>query len=390
MDFGQLTAFMDSLKPVYGVPAADCKITRKHEVIYRHMTGYADTAETEPLTGRHLFRLYSATKPVTMTAVLGLIERGKLGLYDEVRRYLPEYDRMMVADRFDEERVPRQWPAEDTPCHLAHQTIRIIDLMSMTAGMSYDTGAKALADLREESGGQADTRTVVARMARLPLIYEPRTRWAYSLGHDVLAAVVEVVSGMRFSDYLKQYLFDPLETEDFYFHWKGAHEARVCAMYMADANGRILPEDGVLSGSFQLTDRYESGGAGLVGSVDAYSAFADALCHGGVGRNGARILSEEMVKLLGTSYTTGQMSADFRQTGKPGYEYGLGVRVLKDASASMSPVGEFGWDGAAGAYVLMDPKNQISIFYAQHVMGFPASHEIHTKLRDLTYEAIGC
>lgn len=389
MNFERLTAWIDSLGPVYGVPAADCRITREHETVYRHMAGCADEARTIPLTDRHLFRLYSATKIVTMTAVLQLIEQGRLGLYDEVRRYLPEYDRMMVADFFEEESIPRLWPTEETPCHLAHQTIRIIDLMSMTAGMSYDTGAKTLLDLKKETGGQADTRTVVARMARLPLIFEPRTRWAYSLGHDVLAAVVEVISGMRFSEYLRRFIFDPLEITDFYFHWKGEHGGRVCAMYMADENGAILPEDGRMSGSFQLTDRYESGGAGLVGSVDAYSTFADALCNGGIGKNGARILAEETVKLFGTSYTTGRMSVDFAKTNKPGYEYGLGVRVLKDASVSRSPAGEFGWDGAAGAYVLIDPVNHISIFYAQHVMGFAASCEIHTKIRDLAYEAMG-
>ena len=139
-----------------------------------------------------------------------------------------------------------------------------------------------------------------------------------------------------------------------------------------------------------ITERYESGGAGLVGTVDAYSTFIDALCNGGVGANGCRILSEESVRMFMVPYTTGQMSADFAVTGKTGYEYGLGVRVLVDGTVSKSPVGEFGWDGAAGAYVLVDPVNKISIFYAQHVVGYPkAFSEIHPVIRDLAYECMG-
>ena len=152
---------------------------------------------------------------------------------------------------------------------------------------------------------------------------------------------------------------------------------------------KIVPDDGSLSGGFQITENYESGGAGLAGTVDAYSTVIDALCNGGVGANGARILSEQSVKMFMVPYTTGQMSKDFAKTGKKGYEYGLGVRVLVDGRESKSPVGEFGWDGAAGAYVLIDTINNISIFYAQHVVGYPkAYHEIHPKIRNLAYECM--
>ena len=96
------------------------------------------------------------------------------------------------------------------------------------------------------------------------------------------------------------------------------------------------------------------------------------------------------MKMFTVPYTTGQMSRDFALTGKVGYEYGLGVRVLVDNRYSRSPVGEFGWDGAAGAFVLVDPIHNVSIFYAQHVVGFPkAFSEIHPKLRDIAYECMG-
>lgn len=390
MDFNQLTEYIDSLREEYGIHAADCKITKDHQTVYRHMAGYADYEEKVPLSEKNLFRLFSATKLITMTAVLQLIERGKLSFYDEVSKYLPEYDRLLVADSF-EMNFPMVWPTREDKCHLSHNSIRIIDLMSMTAGLSYDTDSKEIMDIKKASGNRASTREVAAQIARMPLIYEPRTRWGYSLAHDVLAAVVEVVSGMRFFDYLNKNIFAPLEVKDFYFSWDGALSDRVCALYMGVfGTDDIVPDDGIRSGSFKLTDSYESGGAGLVSTVNAYSVFIDALSSGGVSTNGERILNEETVNLFTREYTQGQMRKDFQMTGKTEYGYGLGVRVLTDKEASKSPLGEFGWDGAAGAYALVDTVNHISIFYAQHVMGFPRVYsEIHPRIRDLAYEAMG-
>lgn len=391
MNFDKLTEYINSLNKIYGIPASACQITKDHKVVYSHMTGYSDYGNTIPLSKKTLFRLFSATKLVTITAVMQQIERGNLGLYDEVRKYLPEFDRMKVVDNYENE-FPFKWPKSTDRCHLAHNTIRIIDLMSMTAGLSYDTLSDELKEIKKRSNNQASTREVVAAIAKMPLLYEPRTRYSYGLEHDVLAAVIEVISGQKFSDYLKENIFDPLGIKEFYFHWdkdKNLSE-RICALYTGVfVSDEIKPDDGSMADSFKVTSNYESGGAGLAGTVDAYSMFIDALSNGGVGANGTRILSEESVKLLTIPYTTGQMSKDFALSGKVGYEYGLGVRVLVDQKASKSPVGEFGWDGAAGAYALIDPFNHISIFYAQHIMNFPRVYsEIHPKIRDLAYECM--
>lgn len=390
MEFEKLTQYLDSLKTKYGIPATDIKVTRGHETVYRHMTGYTDYEETKPVNEKTIYRLFSATKVITMTAVMQLIEQGKLRLYDEVRTYLPEYDLMKVADRFVFE-FPIHWPQSDEPCHYAHHTIRIIDLMSMTAGLSYDTASKELAALKEKNPA-ATTREVAAAIAAMPLIYEPQTRYGYSLAHDVLAAVVEVVSGKRFSEYLQEMIFGPLGADEMYFHWEDNRDVseRICAMYMGEFGSDIVKKnDGVLSEGFKVTRNHESGGAGLAATVDSYSLVIDALCGGGAGANGARILSEESVKKFMVPYTSGAMSEDFKLGGKVGYEYGLGVRVLVDPSTSRSPVGEFGWDGAAGAYVLVDPVNQVSIFYAQHIVGFPIVYgKVHPVIRDLVYEGL--
>lgn len=392
MDFKELTEYIDSLYKKYGIPAADCKITKGHKTIYRYMTGYADYEKTSKINEDTIYRLFSATKVVTMTAVMQQIEQGKIELYDEVRKYLPEFGQMKVADQF-EFGFPVKWPTSDEPCHYAHHAIRIIDLMTMTGGLSYDLNAKEIQETCRESENKATTREVMKAIAKMPLAYEPGTRFCYSLCHDVLAAVVEVVSGERYGDYVKKHIFEPLGIQDFYFHFDKDEQtaSRICALYKGVfGTDDIVPDDGSLSDGFKITENYESGGAGLAGTVDAYSAFIEALCNGGVGANGARILSEESVRMFTVPYTTGQMSKDFAATGKKGYEYGLGVRVLTDERYAKSPVGEFGWDGAAGAYVLIDPVNHISIFYTQHVVGFPKVYsEIHPQIRDIAYRCMG-
>lgn len=398
MEFGKLTEYLNSLEARFGIPALDCKITRNHEVVFRHMSGFSDYAKKHPVSNRDLYGLYSATKVITMVAVMQLMESGKLGLYDELRRFLPEFANLRVADSFVLKlplQFPIPWPGPDSPCHLAHSQIRIIDLMSMTSGLSYNLGAEILIKARADSHDKATTREMVAAMARMPLLYEPRTRWSYSLAHDVLAAVVEAVSGMRFGDYLLKNVFGPLGLTDFHFVVDAEQKKRISAQYVHDGgSGKNIPAPyDNATGFIRLTENYESGGAGLIASVDAYSAVIDALANGGIAANGHRLLQEDTIRLFSTNYLTGDMLKDFQTPGgdaRKGYGYGLGVRVHIDPSTAKTPAGEFGWDGAAGAYVLIDPVNHISLFYAQQVTGLQQAFEIiHPEIRDLAYQAMG-
>lgn len=389
MNFQPLTDYLNSSASQYGIPALDVKIIHEHQTVYRHLYGYADYARSVSLNDRHLFYFYSMTKLVTMTAVLQLIEQGRLGFYDELRTYLPEFGIMRVADHFEVNRFPITWPAADAPCHLAHNSIRIIDLMTMTAGLSYDLAAASIRQTIEQSGGQAGTGEIVRAMAAMPLICEPQTRWSYSLAHDVLGAVIETVSEMTLGEYFSRHLFEPLGIQELFFRLAEPARNRLTAQYAADfVTGQITPAP--MDNAFQLTAGYESGGAGLIGTTDAYAALLDALCHGGCAADGTRILSDWAVAQLGRGYSTGLMQTDFQTTGKVGYSYGLGVRVLTDPQAAKSPCGEFGWDGAAGAYSLVDPAHHLCLCYTQHVLGHRAAYDIiHPTVRDLTYEALG-
>jgi len=387
MNFEKLTAYIDGLEAQYGVPAADCIILKDHELIYRHMAGHSDHEKHVPLVGNEYYYLFSATKVITITAAMQLIEQGKLSLDDEVSKYLPEYGSMRVIDRkFEFNVFPPQTPTKDEPSHPAQNKIRIIDLMAMMGGLTYDINSEAIIAAIEKSGGKANTRELVRAMAEMPLICEPGTRWVYSLAHDVMGAVIEVVSGEKFSDYLKAHIFAPLGANGIRFT---DDNIKAAAMYNFNfVSGAMDPVP--QHNHYKLTENYESGGAGLMSTVEAYITVIDALANYGVGKNGTRILSADSVKRFMQGVTTGEALKDFKSGGKGAYSYGLGVRVKDCMESGRTPIGEFGWDGAAGAYCIIDPINRVSLFYVQHILGFPTVYsEIHPEIRDLAYEGLG-
>ena len=387
MDFTKLTAYLNTLKEKYEVHGLDCKVMKEHKPVYRYMTGHSDYALSVPVSENDLYDVYSCTKIITMTAVMQLIEQGRIGLYDKLEKYLPEFADMQVATDFRIGEWPFQWPTMASALTPAKNKILIHDLMSMTAGLSYDVASEAIQKKKREVGKNAGTREIVKAIASMPLICEPGTRYSYALGHDVLAAVVEVVSGMTFGQYLKKNVFNPLTVTDMYFQVPESERHRLSAQYMKDMKtGVIAPNGGMI---YRLSDAYESGGAGLTCTVDAYSVVLDALANDGVGATGARILEPESIRTMSKNWLTDRELEDFKKCGKVGYGYGLGVRTLIDGSCSKSPVGEFGWDGAAGAYALIDPINHLSIFYTHEIIGMITAYsEIHPTIRDLTYEAV--
>jgi CubicO group peptidase (beta-lactamase class C family) len=387
MDFTKLTTYLNTLEEKYGVHGLDCKLMKEHKTVYRYMTGHSDYDLTVPVSENDLYEVYSCTKIITMTAVMQLIEQGKIGLYDELKKYLPEFTDMRIATDFILGEWPFNWPTLASPLAPVKNQILIHDLMSMKAGLSYDVASEAIQEKKRETGNKAGTREMIKAIARMPLLCEPGTRYSYALGHDVLAAVVEVMSGMTFSQYLKKNICDPLTITEMYFRVPESEKHRISAQYMKDMQtGVIAPHSGMI---FRLSDAYESGGAGLACTVDAYSMVLDALANNGVGATGARILKPESIRTMSKNWLTDQQLEDFKKSGKVGYGYGLGVRTLIDGTCSKSPVGEFGWDGAAGAYALIDPINHISIFYAHEILGMITAYsEIHPAIRDLAYEAV--
>lgn len=388
MSFERLTEYLESLKDSDDIKGLDMIVKKEHKVIYRHKQGYNDYDCIRPVSENDLYYLYSCTKIATMTACMQQVEAGRIKLDAPVSEYLPEFAHMKVADNYVLGDFGNM-PSQSSPAHPAEKPILIRDLMTMTAGLSYNTSSEPIMELKKKSGNKASTREMVRAIAQMPLLYEPGDRHAYSLGHDVIAAVIEAVTGQRFRDYVLEHIFKPLGEEDVYFHLREEDRGRLADQYSCDfKTGEKSRHKG---NAFELTEEYDSGGAGLIATVDGYSALLDALACGGVGANGNRILSKESIEAIKTPRLNAVQLDDFTMKGmfRPGYNYGLGVRVLVDGAKAKSPVGEFGWDGAAGAYALMDSKNGISLFYAQAILGLRGVYsDIHPRIRDLVYECM--
>ena len=372
MDFTRLTEYVDSLGAV-GVPGCDLTVWRDHEPIYRHMAGHRDEAGAEPMRGDEAYCLFSCTKVFTTCAAMQLIERGRLSLDDAVADHLPAYANLTVR--------------EGDGVRPARRVMTVRHLMSMQSGLDYDMNTPAPRAVLAQTGGRATTRQLVDARAKDPLCFDPGEDFLYSLSHDVLAVVIEAASGMKFSDYLKKNIFEPLGLETVGFALKARDVARLCAQYEYDDAQKkpvACPRD---VNSYRFSEQYESGGAGLYCDVKDYITFADALACGGVGKNGARILGPEMIQLWSANQLGPRSRATFDQWKRLGYSYALGVRTRVDNSVGgRGQIGEFGWDGAAGAWTMIDPINHLSAFYAMHVRNFGYSYDvIHPTIRDLIY-----
>ncbi|MDR1059977.1 MAG: beta-lactamase family protein [Clostridiales bacterium] len=424
--FAKLSAYLDSLGERYGIPACDLLIYKDHEQVYRHMAGFADLARTRPVSDSDLYFVYSATKIATCVAALQLVERGLMPLSDPLCKYLPAFGDMRVDASFDWGDIAGSLRNRRPKTRPATGPILVRHLLAMTAGLTYNYLSDEIQDAVAGAGGGdgngvergASTARIAEAIARVPLAYEPGTRWMYSLAHDVLAAAIEAASGMKFSDYLAKNIWAPLGIESASFDPGGAAHGRLSQQYRAvpavprgdeaalggeakDAESRGSGPRGGLEtpgvnivpipakNHLVLSPCHESGGAGLICTAGDYALFADALCNRGIGRTGRRILGEKMTDEMRMDGLNGIQAKDFAMFNRKGYSYGLGVRTLVDAAFSKSPIGEFGWDGAAGAYALMDADNRLCIFYAQHVLDYGKVYsEIHPAIRDLAYEAL--
>lgn len=392
MDFTYLREFMDEMA-LKRSPGNAVSVRMDGKEVFRYAAGFSDLEDKKPLTGEESFYIYSCSKPATVTAALTLLEKGKFLLSDPLYEYIPEFRHMTV-------KTPEGEIAE------ARGPITIGQLFTMTAGFDYDLEDPCFQKAKEETGGKCDTVPMIKCLADKPLCFEPGTRWQYSLCHDVLAGLVEVISGMKFRDYIKQVIFDPLEMEDTVLHTTPRVLSEMAQQYMfvpQGASGQMDPVEAQRSGraengSFVNVGKqnhlipgpeYDSGGAGIITTLSDYGKFLAALAHMGTGENGARILSAQTVELMRTNALSEAQLKYYDWLQLRGYGYGLGVRVMMDRiqGSSLSPVGEFGWCGAAGSSAFIDPKNRLSVFYVQHVLN-PREEYYMPRLRNAIYAGL--
>lgn len=381
MNFNTLDRYLDTFYAEKNIPGVGISVYQYGEHLHTYTAGYADVEKKVPFRADTIFNLYSATKLSTCTAAVRLIEKGRLHLDDPVEKYLPEIAECTVCQ-------------EDGTIAQAKNKMTIRHLLSMTAGFSYDSDTAELKDLLEKTEGHPTTRQVAGTLAQTPLLFEPGTHFKYSFCHDVLGAVLEVACGESLENILQKEIFEPIGMVDTTFHLKEEKRFRLAPEYH-HFNGKtgcaekVVYKAGVDMGMGPL---YESGGGGLLSTVNDYALLTAMLANGGVSANGQRILKQESIDMMRTHQLTGAALREFEQFAgwnKAGYGYGLGVRVLLDRERnnSLSENGEFGWDGALGCLVLSDPKSGISFFYAQHESGSPW-FTWHGMVRNYVYACV--
>ena len=375
MDFSRLTAYLDYLYKL-NVPGCDLAVYRDHELIYRHQAGWRDVEHTTPIQGNETYFLYSATKVFTTCAAMQLIQQEKMRLDDPVSMYLPAYGKLTVKD--GESARP------------ARTVMTVRHLMSMQSGLNYDTETPAIEKVMKENDQRATTLKIAEAKAESPLEFDPGTDFQYSFSHDVLAAVIEAVSGQRFSAYLQEHIWEPLHIHGMAMRINDELSKRLCPLYSYDRETYSLQERSREEIEDRFNPEFESGGGGLIGGVADYAAFVDALACGGKGKDGAHILSPEMIQLWSANQLCPKGRRSFDGWHRIGYSYALGVRTrVNTRIGGPGALGEFGWDGAAGAWAMIDPSNRLSAFFGMHVLNYGYNYDvIHPTLRGLIYEGL--
>ncbi len=327
-----------------GVPSIDCAVYHKGKCVFRHKAGFSDVERTKPVDGSERYNIYSCSKPITCTAALQLVEKGTIKLDDAVGDYIPAFRSMKkLCDGKTED---------------VKNTMTIRHLFTMTAGLGYGVATDAIKRGKVETNGRMATLDAMEYIAEAPLYFEPGEQWNYSLCHDVLAAVVEAASGERFGEYVRKNIFEPLGMKHSTFLLPENELDTLTAQYCYDAEKSCYNSCGPQIQFYKLGSEYESGGAGCISTVDDYIAFLEGL------RCGETLLRRETVAMMSSPQLNSAQQNTFTL---PDYSYGLGVRCPK--ADGVRP--DFGWGGAAGAFLAILPEQEISIYHAQHVLYSP-------------------
>ncbi|MDP4091165.1 MAG: serine hydrolase domain-containing protein [Bacillota bacterium] len=371
-----------------GPAGCACSVSQHGNTLYEGYFGYADLENKLQISPDTIYRIYSMSKVITSTAALMLYERGLFLLNDPLEEYLPEFKNPMVY---------RYTPNGSLYTSPSTRPILVKDLFCMSSGLTYpgdnvETArhiGRVMKDLsqNEAAGGKFDVQAFSKAIAKVPLAFDPGTHWMYGFSHDVLGALIEVLSGKKFGEFLKDEIFEPLGMKDTFFRIPEDKKHRLCSLYNRSDDG-ILTKNENMDADFMPGAVFESGGGGLLSTLRDYTRFAHMLARGGE-LDGVKILGAKTIQLMSTNHLSSQQLKDFDWPFQAGYGYGLGVRVMMDppAGGCNGSLGEFGWCGMAGTWVLIDPKEELSAVYMQQMLpNFEAYHQ--PRLRALIYGAL--
>lgn len=363
-------------------------IIRNGKIVYHKAFGYNDEGKKTPIHTDDIYRIASQTKAITSVAAMMLYEEGKFLLDDPVSRYIPEFAKPQVLDKFN--------PADSSYTTVpAKSEITIRQLLTHTSGLGYaQIGSResnaiyAKADLTAGFGASMQhlLATDIKKLAKLPLMHQPGEKFTYGLNTDVLGYLVELLSGMTLEQFFRTRIFDPLGMKDTYFNVPAAKQNRVVSVFTQN-NGQLqkvqqsFKQNGDFMVDYPKTGvNYFSGGAGLSSTALDYATFLQMLLNGGE-YNGRRLLARNTVRLM-TMNQIGDI--DF---GANKFGLGFGITTEKGSGVIPTPAGVFEWGGAFSTTYWADPKEKlIGILYRQH---WGVNHpDAADKYKVLVYSAI--
>ena len=394
-DGSRLERIDEHLRRSYVDPGkiAGCQtlVARGGQVAHLSSLGSMDLERGRPVQEDTIWRLYSMTKPITGVALMTLYERGLFQLSDPVHRFIPEWRGLRVRER-----------AEDGSTRLVDpvRPPSVRDVMMHMSGIGYAAGNADLS-LPEPGSGQParvqpeSLESLVQDLATAPLRFQPGTRWLYSYGTDVCARLVEIMSGMRFDDYLQQELFDPLGMVDTGFVVPDDRVDRLAASYGRNARKELVLLDDPERSPYRRPPSFLSGGGGLVGTTGDYFRFAQMLLGGGE-LDGVRILAPRTVELMtanhlagGASLSSVALPGGYGEVGFDGMGFGLTVAVTQGPAATqvIGPAGEFMWGGAASTTFWVAPADDLLVVFMTQLIP-SGTFNFRGQLKALVYGAL--
>ncbi len=357
---------------------------RKNKIVHYEAHGYQDLETKTPMSKNSIFRIYSMSKPVTGVALMILYDEGKFRLNDPVGKYIPELANMQVHIGEDEEGNLLTEPA--------NHPITIRELMNHTGGLAYGTmNSMDLIDQKYTEASIYDPdsslKDMVEKIGKIPLKYQPGSKWYYSASVDVQGYLVERLSGQRFGDFLEERLFKPLGMKDTAFYVPTEKVERFAQQYSLNEAGELVPGE-LFGGPIRFLDNQnlQGGGWGLVSTAMDYLRFAQMLLNGGQ-LDGQRILAPLTVKLMHTNHLpTGFPMTDPLRP--PGTSFGLDFAIVEDpVEGDAYSKGEYYWGGASGTWFWIDPLQEVVfVGLIQHFL--PQAPDTRGISKQMFYQAI--
>jgi len=386
---GRLDAVLHRYVDQEKIPGVQTLVSRRGQLVHRDCYGFRDIENGRKVEPDTLYRIYSMTKPITSVALMMLYEQGHFLMENPVSRWIPEFKDLQVWAGGTED-APETKPLE-SPLTVHHV---LTHTSGLTYGFQFAHPVDALyreQDLGNFTSPTYDLAECMARLARLPLQFEPGTSWNYSMSTDVCGRLVEVMSGQTLDEFFRDRIFEPLGMTDTGFVVPESEVGRCSTLYFAAGKAMTVMAP---ARSMTVAPSMLSGGGGLVSSADDYLRFCHFLVNGGE-LDGVRLLSPRTLQFMTTNHLPGGKTLNdmgqstFAEVAMAGTGFGLGFSVLVDpaASQSLGSAGQYAWGGAASTAFWIDPAEALAVVFMTQLLP-STTYPLRRHLQAGVYQAL--